>query len=194
MLACMSIPVRAVAFAVIAVCVGLAWYVLHLWSPARQAELHTLNLLRRASSRDWVAAERMMSPDYRDDWGHDRAGAVEDAKLVFGHFFVLEIAPLEPPRVVADSGTAALSLRVGVFGSGTPVAAAVMDEVRGLREPFVFHWRKSGPWPWQWELSGAGQPELAARYPRQASLGASMAARTSAVPSKPINPVLSTAW
>lgn len=166
MLVPMSIPVRAVAIAVITVCAGAAWYFFHLWSPVRQAELHTLNLLRRASSRDWVAVEGMMSPDYRDDRGHDRAGAIENAKSVCGHFFVLEIAPLEPPRAVVDGEAAVVSVRAGVFGSGTPVAAAVMDEVRGLGEPFVFRWRKSGPWPWQWELSGAGQPELLARYPR----------------------------
>lgn len=153
----LRIPPGILLVALSAALAGGAWFLFHLWSPERQAELHTLNLLRLASSRDWSAVAGMMSPGYSDDWNHDLAGAIDDARQLFGHFFVLEIAPLEQPQVAVDGGTVSVAAHLGVFGSGTPVAEAVMEEVRGLRQPFVFRWTKCGTWPWQWELSRARQ-------------------------------------
>jgi hypothetical protein len=46
------------------------------------------------------------------------------------------------------------------------MAHAIIEAVHELEKPFVFRWRKSGSWPWQWTLSGFEQEELVARYPR----------------------------
>jgi hypothetical protein len=38
--------------------------------------------------------------------------------------------------------------------------------VREAEGPFVFRWRKSGTWPWQWSLVGTGHEGLAAKFGR----------------------------
>ena len=139
--------------------VWLAWLFL-LWRPARQAELHTLNLFERASARDWPAVEAMMSADYRDAWGHDRALAIAEARQLFSHFFALQIVALAPMRIAEESKALAVSAPVGVFGSGTAIAHEIMDEVRDVKGSFEFRWRKNGQWPWQWTLAGTGHPFL----------------------------------
>jgi len=143
----------------------LVWLFL-LWRPARQAELHTLNLLERASARDWPAVEAMMSADYRDAWGHDRASAIDEVRQLFSHFFALQIVALEPLRIADESEALAVSAPVGVFGSGTAVAQAVIEEVREARGDAVFVWRRAGGWPWQWALVEVRHAELAGRWSR----------------------------
>ena len=144
---------------------GLVWLFL-LWRPARQAELHTLNLLERASARDWPAVEAMMAADYRDAWGHDRASAIDEARQLFSHFFALQIVALAPLRITDENEALAVSAPVGVFGSGTAVAQAVIEEVREARGDAVFVWRRVGGWPWQWALAEVRHAELAGRWPR----------------------------
>jgi hypothetical protein len=119
----------------------LIWLVL-LWRPSNQVELHTLNLLARASGRDWPAVEAMMSPDYRDVWGHDRSLAIDEARRLFSHFFALQIVALAPPRISANSETYHATAPIGVV------------------------WRKAGIWPWQWTLAEVRHKELAGRWPR----------------------------
>jgi hypothetical protein len=143
----------------------LVWLFL-LWRPARQVELHTLNLLERASAREWPAVEAMMSADYLDAWGHDRASAIDEARQLFSHFFALQIVALEPLRITDENEALAVSAPVGVFGSGTAVAQAVIDEVREARGDAVFVWRRAGGWPWQWALAEVRHAELAGRWSR----------------------------
>mgnify|MGYP003584239821 CR=1 FL=1 len=137
-----------------------------LWQPECQVELHTSNLLKRASARHWEGVAAMVSPGYGDAWGHDRASAVEEMRQLFRHFFLLQIEPLEPLHVEVRSDVATASARMGVSGSGTAMAQTVMAEVDGLNRPFFFRWTKSGPWPWEWRLIEAGQQQLAEKYPR----------------------------
>ena len=143
----------------------LVWLFL-LWRPVRQAELHTLNLLERASARDWPVVEAMMSADYRDAWGHDRTFAIDEARQLFSHFFALQIVALAPLRITDENEALAVSAPVGVFGSGTAVAQAVIEEVREARGDAVFVWRRVGGWPWQWALAEVRHAELAGRWPR----------------------------
>jgi hypothetical protein len=162
----MTIPVswikRTLPVLLVAWGLWLAW----LWQPERQVELHTANLLERASARDWTAVAEMMAPDYRDAWNADRAAAIEEARQLFSHFFALQIAALEPLQVAETKGAWQAAGAVGVFGSGTAVAHAVMDKVREAKGPFTFRWRKSGAWPWQWALVGIGHEGLDANYGR----------------------------
>lgn len=147
----------------VALPVAVGVWILVLWQPGRQVELHTLNLLKRASARDWPAVEAMMGADYTDAWGHDRMSAIDDARKVFSQFFALHITALEPLRVETGRDGATAEGPVGIFGSGTAIAAAVMEEVRNAEGTFVFRWRKDGPWPWQWVLVEAGNENLRVR-------------------------------
>ena len=162
----MKIPVPSLKWAAIFLLSAWLIWLFLLWQPARQIELHTANLLSRASARDWAAVTAMISPDYRDAWGHGKKQALRDAEEVGSQFFSLRIGPLEPLTVQPEEGASTVSTRLGVYGSGTPMAHAIIEAVHELEKPFVFRWRKSGSWPWQWTLSGLEQEELVARYPR----------------------------
>ncbi len=155
-----KIPVGLVKVVVVLVLAGWALWLYQLWQPARQVELHTLNFLQRASARDWPAVLNMMSDDYRDTWGHDRTRSIDEARKVLSHFFALQIVPLGPVRLGGEGGERSATVEIGVFGSGTGVAHAVMDAVREAEGPFLFRWRKNGTWPWQWALVEAGQEVL----------------------------------
>ena len=162
----MTIPVAWIKWSLPALLfVSVAW-LFFLWQPARQIELHTAHLLSRASGRDWSAVAKMISSDYRDGWGHDREESLRKAEELFNQFFTVKILPTGPMEINEAGGMATNSVPLEIFGSGTPVAHAVMDEVREAGGSFVFRWRKAGRWPWQWLLVGAGHAELAARYPR----------------------------
>jgi hypothetical protein len=160
----MTVPVSWIRWSALALIATWSTWLALLWQPARQVELHTENLLARVSARDWSAVSEMMSPVYRDDWGHDRAEAIRRADELFNQFFSLKILPTGPMDIRASGAEVTNAVPLGIFGSGTPVAHAVMNEVREAGGPFVFRWRKNGSWPWQWVLSGAGHAELAARH------------------------------
>jgi hypothetical protein len=146
----------------------VAWavWLFLLWQPARQIELHTRNLLARASARDWPAVEAMMAPDYRDAWNGDRLAAIDEARRIFSHFFALQIVPLESPRIAGGAGNRSASAPLGIFGSGTAIAHEIMDEARDVKGPFELRWRKNGPWPWQWVLAEVRHEEFEGRWGR----------------------------
>lgn len=161
-----QVPLSWLKAGVVAVLVAWAVWLFLLWQPARQVELHTLNLLERVSARDWPAVEAMMAADYRDAWGHDRTTAIDEARQLFSHFFALHVVPLSPLETAAVGDGWEAIAPVGIFGSGTAVAQAVIDEVRGAGGPATFVWRRDGSRPWQWCLAEVRHGELAARRPR----------------------------
>jgi len=153
-----------VSWSIVAAVLALLLWLWWLWSPPRQAELHTLNFLNRASAHHWAAAGAMMSPDYRDAWHADREQALREAEELSRHFFTLQIAPVAPITIGAEGPVISVFAQLGIYGTGTPAASVIMEEIRTVRGPFVFRWEKSGSWPWQWKLVEIGQPELAARF------------------------------
>jgi hypothetical protein len=44
------------------------------------------------------------------------------------------------------------------------VAQAIMDAVRAETEPVVLRWKRTGAWPWQWQLVTASHEGLAEKY------------------------------
>lgn len=143
----------------------VVWLAL-LWQPRRQIELHTANLLGRASAGNWKAAGEMVAPGYRDSWGRGREESLGKAEELCRHFFTLQIVPVGPMEISLGADTATNTVPLGVFGSGTPMAYAIIEGVREVGGEFVFRWEKTGPWPWDWLLVEAGHAGLVARYPR----------------------------
>jgi hypothetical protein len=56
--------------AVLAVALGI--YLVWLWRPDHQVELHVDHFVRALEERDWTAVQDAIATDYRDDWGDDR--------------------------------------------------------------------------------------------------------------------------
>jgi len=162
----MSIPLSLLKWLVFALVAAWLLWLAALWQPARQVELHTLNLLKRASARDWPAVEAMMAPDYRDAWGHNSATAIDEGRKLFSHFFALQIVPLAPLEIAEAGDGWEVRAPIGVFGSGTAVAQAVIEEVRSAEGPATFVWRRDGGWPSRWSLVEVRHEQLAGRWPR----------------------------
>ena len=156
----MRVPLAWIKWMGVLLCLILVVWLYLLWQPERQVERHTLNLLERTSARNWPKVTVMMSADYRDRWGHDRATAINNARELFSHFFALHLVPMGPLDVSLDGQEASSTAPLEIFGSGTALAHAVMAKLRELEKPFVFRWQKNGIWPWQWVLVGVDQEEL----------------------------------
>jgi len=132
------VPVSWIKTTVILTAVLSSLWLFQLWQPARQVELRTLNLLQRAS--------------------------INEARLLFSHFFALQITATGPWQFSGGEGEWTASGSLGVFGSGSPVAHAVIEEVRAAQGKFEFRWQKSGGWPWAWLLTEVRHEDLAARH------------------------------
>ncbi|MEP6671343.1 MAG: hypothetical protein ABJF10_19430 [Chthoniobacter sp.] len=146
-------PAAAIAF------VLWALWLLWLWQPERQVRLHTTHFLKKVERRNWEGARVFLADDFTDRWAHDKNSALEDAKQVFSQFLFLTIENRTDNCDIR--GTAATTrTRVKISGNGSAITQMVMERVNGLREPFVFTWRKAGSAPWDWQLTHIDQPEL----------------------------------
>jgi hypothetical protein len=61
--------------------VGL--YLVRLWQPERQVQLHSVHLLSQIEQNDWSAVREFIAPDYKDRWGNDPALLLERLRRVF---------------------------------------------------------------------------------------------------------------
>lgn len=101
----------------------------------------------------------LLSHDYRDRWGHDKAIVLSRCREVFRQFALLDIER-EDRGLVFAGGAWVLSEKIRIKGLGAPLALHVRDEVNGLVSPFAMTWRKRGWKPWEWELANVVHPEL----------------------------------
>lgn len=132
----------------------------HWWlRPERQIPRAQARLLSAIESRDFDAMAAMLAADYRDRWGHERAGVMARSREVFGQFATLTIGR-EKSVDRAASGTWFLSEKIRMRGLGGPLAMAAREIVNALHEPFVTEWRHRSWKPWDWELKSVAQPEI----------------------------------
>ena len=120
-------------------------------SPADQLARVQSQLITAIEDRDYKTLESLMSADYLDDFGHDRATALEAAKQIFSGYFSLTIQA----ETTWNKGTRQIGMvkqKLKVEGNGTPVSQMVTTRVNQTTEPFVFHWQNKGRWPWDWRL------------------------------------------
>jgi hypothetical protein len=135
------------------VVLGLGW--LGWWVFGRSAEeqlaARQATFLTALEERDWGQVKSMLTPDYLDDYGHNRDSAVEDAKQVLGSFFTLTIKPeVVQKQVLPD--LAVVKLKIRIEGKGLGLSEAVISQVNSLEKPWYFHWHKKGRWPWDWKV------------------------------------------
>lgn len=134
-------------------------YLVLLWQPARQVQLHQRHLLRAVEKRNWTAVSGFLSPDYRDRWEHDRETVVEHARQVFGQFLSCNLEG-EVRTLQVGNGVGTITTRLTLGGSGSAISQFASQRVNSLQEPFTFTWRQQSWKPWDWILTTVDQPEL----------------------------------
>jgi len=152
-------PPRSIISTAVLALIGLAIFLVVLWSPERQVRLHQEHLLAAVSDKNWARVASFIAEDYSDRWGHDKAFVLQAAREVFAQFFALELSMENPVLNVRDvSGE--VSARLIAKGSGGPFAQMAIDRLQSLPEPFTFRWQKRGWKPWDWTLTRVNHPTL----------------------------------
>ena len=136
--------------------IGL-WLV-RLWQPENQLRLHSEHLIHQIEQRDWSAVENLVAPDYRDDWGNDRAALLTRMRLVLRAVSSLTItATDQQARLELPEGT--WSARIRIAG-GDEAGPEISSRVNSLTKPFELRWRRESRWPWDWKLVRVSNPSL----------------------------------
>ena len=131
----------------------------YAWRPERQVRRHQAALLAAVEKRAWGALEPLVSDHYRDRWRVDKGNFIRLARGVCGQFLVLRVE-WEWLALERSADRVVVVGRLGMMGSGGPVAQAAVEEVGRWKESARFHWERSGLWPWKWQLCEVEQSEL----------------------------------
>ncbi len=126
-------------------------YLLQLWKPERQIELHSLHFLHAIERNDPEAIGDFIDPAYQDQWQHDRALLLARLRAVLGYTRNLHLEPHEP-LVVPTSAGPEWQGRITVSGDENEVMRLISDRINPLKEPFRLQWRKQSWKPWDWKL------------------------------------------
>lgn len=133
------------------------------WCFGRGAEAEVLAaqtaFLKKVEKRDWAAVKLRLASDYRDAYGHDRDSAVAAATEVLAGFLMLEVRAGEPV-IQAGEAESRVDALIRMEGNGLGFSSVIVGRVNQMRAPWVFLWRKDGPWPWSWKITRIHQDEL----------------------------------
>ncbi len=134
-------------------------YLLQLWKPERQIELHSLHFLHAIERNDPEAIGDFIDPAYQDQWQHDRALLLARLRAVLGYTRNLHLEPHEP-LVVPTSAGPEWQGRITVSGDPSEVMTVITERINPLKEPFHLRWRKQSWKPWEWKLIHASNDAL----------------------------------
>jgi hypothetical protein len=153
--------ITLISLALISVLTWLVWF-LFFQTPAQQIERAQRNFFAAVEKRKWDKIKATLKDDYVDEIGYDKETGLAAAQQAFSGFFTLEIQwqttkILGTINKVNGNETAPKALgfietTLRLEGNGTVVAQAVQSRVNELKSPWVFHWHKTGRWPWDWQL------------------------------------------
>jgi hypothetical protein len=134
-------------------------------SPEQQLRDAQEQLIANLQSRSWFSVANQMSDTYLDDWGQDSSTAHNAMRHVLGGFKALEIgqefvAFEHAPASKSSPALGFVRVHLRVNGDGGPLADMVIAESLRLKEPWFFHWRKEGAWPWSWKLTQVHHDEV----------------------------------
>ena len=138
-----------------------AIYLVRLWQPERQIELHSIHLLQQIEKKNWNAVTERVGQNYHDQWGHDRPLLMERLREVFR---VLLNPQFEASQVtVQREGNRGFWRAKIAFKASGEFAHYVQSRVNSLETPFELEWEQGATWPWDWKLVSTRNPELEIR-------------------------------
>jgi hypothetical protein len=147
----------------VALIVGI--YLIRLWQPERQVELHSTHLLTQIEGKKWKRAGEFIADDYKDQWGHDRTVVLERLREVLRAFPNAKIEATGP-IVRAEGARGEWIAKITIDGTGD-YAELIKARVNSLEAPFELEWRRGATWPWDWKLISVRNPALEiSGYPR----------------------------
>ena len=130
---------------------GLGVYLVWLWRPGHQVQLHTDHFLRAVEERDWTAMQNAIAADYGDDWGDNRERLLERMREVLRFTRNMRIHSIAP-NILVEGPSGLCTARVEVEGDDSEVMAEIKQRINSLTTPFEFQWRRQSAKPWDWKL------------------------------------------
>ena len=123
---------------------------------------HRAEAFRRALAEGRSAkAWHMVSADYRDQWDMDRDQIGSALRDVSRQFLTLRVEWVDPRYEAAADGGLTLTTVPRLDGKSlTPVGEMMLSTARRLEQPFTFHGKKEGWWPWTWRIVNITNPAL----------------------------------
>ncbi|CAN5584866.1 hypothetical protein BH18VER1_BH18VER1_03320 [soil metagenome] len=134
-------------------------YLLRLWQPERQVELHSIHLLDAIGERDWSRVREFIDAEYHDHWQHDRELLLARIRLVGGHTRDLRLEPHQPLVIETDDGPG-WRARITARGEQGEMIALIKQHLNSIDEPFRLEWRQRSRKPWDWKLVHASNEAL----------------------------------
>jgi hypothetical protein len=150
-----QIRILLVAIAVVIAVIGFMRFA----SPERQIEKKQATLIRGIEQRKRSKVEKLISDNYSDRWGFDKEDAVTAFLDVGSQFVMLGITELNPEHELS-AGSATVTTRLKVDGTGSAVANLVIRRTNQLKTPFIFEWKKQSWWPGSWRLIKVDNADL----------------------------------
>ena len=157
MRAMISFRTGFIAGALVACALGI--YLVWLWRPEHQVELHSAHLLRKIESRDWSGIEHTIGQEFHDDWGDDRARLLArlHEMLPFTRGMKLRVVA---PDVSTEARDGKWMARVVVEGDNSEVMLEIKQRINSLAAPFELEWQRASGKPWDWKLIRVSNREL----------------------------------
>jgi hypothetical protein len=139
--------------------VGLGIYLIWLWQPDHQVELHAHHFIGAIEKRDWTAVQSAIAVDYGDDWGDNRERLLERMREVLQFTRKMRIQSIAPnTSVEGPRGT--WIAKIEVDGDDSEVMSEIRQRINSLKAPFKLQWRRQSARPWDWKLVHVSNREL----------------------------------
>ena len=147
----MTISLRAALFGgmAIAFCIGL--YLIWLWRPEHQVQLHTQHFFHAIDHRNWDAVAEFIGEGYQDQWGDDRTRLLERVREGFRWVRGSRITASNPTMQV-EAHRAMWTGKIMVYSSDDGVMEMLDQRVNRVPTPFEFEWHRVSGKPWDWKL------------------------------------------
>ncbi|MFL6521575.1 MAG: hypothetical protein ACJ8NS_15255 [Chthoniobacterales bacterium] len=135
-----------------------AIYLVRLWQPQRQIELHNTHLLAQIEKHNWKGVGEFIDDTYRDRWGNDRNLLLQRLSQVVGALGRTQIKSRDV-AIRREESRGYWTAKIMVRGTGE-FADYIQTRVNSLDTPFEFEWKPGATWPWDWKLVSVRNPGL----------------------------------
>jgi hypothetical protein len=139
--------------------VGLGIFLIWLWRPDHQVQLHSDHFIREIEGRDWDAIRNAIAADYSDDWGDNTDRLLERMREVQQFTRNIRIHPIAP-NVSVEGSSGSWIAKIEIEGDDSEVLAEIKQRINPLTTPFELQWRRQSGKPWDWKLVRVSNREL----------------------------------